>query len=216
MPAAIATVTYGKQTAWTVSCSPNDCPLLPVGATQPEKRQHRINNEITSSKVRLVTDEGHEVMPLTKALALAKEQELDLVEVAAGSEAPVVRIMNYGKTQFEQKKKAKDNKKVKALSRRLAVQKEIQLRPQIGDHDIQVKLGHATKFLEKGYKIRFVVNLRFENEREAGLAVLARVLEAMEPLAKILDQSQKKPHPKILDMLMMPRPETIKQMEDAL
>uniref|UniRef100_A0A7S1X618 Translation initiation factor IF-3 n=1 Tax=Tetraselmis chuii TaxID=63592 RepID=A0A7S1X618_9CHLO len=183
--------------------------------TQSSAQSNRVNEEIQAQSVRLVTEEGNEVIPLREAMGRAREAGLDLVEVALSRDLPVVRIMNYRKVQYEQRKRMKDMKKEKVVSRRSAVQKEVQLRPYVATHDFDVKLTQATRHMEKGYKVRFVVNLRHPNEREEGQALLDKIMERMKPLAKVLDQNVRKPHPKMIDIVMMPLPGTVKHHVSA-
>jgi len=170
-----------------------------------------MNGDIRAPTVRLVTPEGSEVVPLQHALARAKDEGLDLVQVAESGEYPVVRVMDYRRMQFEQRKRAKDAKKEKVASRRAGVQKEVQLRPHVGEHDLDVKLTRATHHMEKGYKVRFVVHLRQTSERAGGQALLDRIVERMSSAARVLDQNVRKPHPKMIDIVMMPLPGTVKR-----
>ena len=87
-----------------------------------------------------------------EAVRIAAEQDLDLVEVAPMARPPVCRIMDYGKFRYEQSKKTKQTSKVEV--------KTLTLRPKTDTHDLQTKLKHARKFLEKGNHVRFVVRMR--------------------------------------------------------
>jgi len=114
-----------------------------------EEAQHRINDKITSAEVRLVM-EGQEpqVMKLAAALALADQQELDLVEISPKAQPPVCKIMDYAKFMYTQKKKQKE---LKAKQSKVVV-KEIRFGPNTDDHDFNFKLAHARKFLRKEVK----------------------------------------------------------------
>lgn len=122
-------------------------------------------------------------MPLSAALDAAREAGLDLVEVAPNSNPPVCKILDYGKYRFEeQKKKAETRKKAKRIEL-----KEIKVRPNIDDHDYEVKMKAIHRFFEEGDKVK--VTLRFRGREmvhsELGLQVLNRVRGEMDPLTKI-------------------------------
>lgn len=112
------------------------------------------------------------ILPLVKALRLAEERGLDLVEVAPNVVPPVCRIMDYGKYRYEQTKREKESHKHQQATKL----KEIRLRPNIEQHDYGVKLNQAKDFLEKRYKVR--LNLRFRGReivhRNAGEELLNR------------------------------------------
>ena len=114
---------------------------------------------------------------------MAAEVSLDLVEVAPSSDPPVCRIMDYGKWLYEQKRKTKQSKK----KQHVVSLKEIRLSPEIGDHDRDVNVGNARKFLEKGDKVQFT--LRFRGREMAhtdnGLEVMDTVAEMLEDISKM-------------------------------
>ncbi|MEY3048411.1 MAG: hypothetical protein RL365_449 [Bacteroidota bacterium] len=122
-----------------------------------EEAQHRINDNITSAEIRLVI-EGQEpqVMKLAAALALADQQELDLVEISPKAVPPVCKIMDYAKFMYTQKRKQKE---LKAKQSKIVV-KEIRFGPNTDDHDFNFKLAHARKFLEEGSKVKAYVFFR--------------------------------------------------------
>lgn len=128
-------------------------------------------------------------MPLAKALELAEEAELDLVEIAPQAEPPVCRIMDYGKFVFEaNKQKAIAKKKQKQIQ-----VKEIKFRPGTEEGDYQVKLRNLTRFLEEGNKAK--VSLRFRGREMAhqdlGLKLLERVAEDLQDLSSIEQRPKK-------------------------
>ncbi|MCB9189394.1 MAG: translation initiation factor IF-3 [Flavobacteriales bacterium] len=118
------------------------------------EEQHRINERIRIPEIRLVGDnvEGG-VMPTAKALQLANELELDLVEISPNAKPPVCKIIDYRKFLYEQKKKQKE---LKAKQMKVTV-KEIRFGPNTDDHDFEFKLKHAKKFLEEGSKLKVYV-----------------------------------------------------------
>lgn len=108
--------------------------------------------------MRLVDDQGEQlgIVPIREALNLALEKSLDLVEVAPSAKPPVCRLMDYGKFKFEQSKREKDaRKKQKIISI-----KEVKMRPNIEEHDFQVKAKNARKFLSAGDKVKFTIMFR--------------------------------------------------------
>jgi translation initiation factor IF-3 len=119
--------------------------------------QHRINEKIFATEVRLVT-EGQEpqLMSVSKAIELAEEQELDLVEISPNAKPPVCKIMDYKKFLYNQKRKQKE---LKAKQSKIVV-KEIRFGPNTDDHDFNFKLAHAKKFLEEGSKVKAYVFFR--------------------------------------------------------
>jgi translation initiation factor IF-3 len=122
---------------------------------QVRSTRRRINRQIFAKKVRLIDHEGKQrgVVDKEEALAEAKEQALDLVEVAGEADPPVCRIMDYGKYQYEQNKKTKEGNK-----RQKAVQlKEIKIGLQIAEHDLLFKAKKAQEFLTDGHKLKIVL-----------------------------------------------------------
>jgi translation initiation factor IF-3 len=134
--------------------------------------------------VRLV-GEGIEpgIYPIRKALELADEQELDLVEISPNAEPPVCKILDYKKFLFEQKKKQKE---LKAKATKIVV-KEIRFGPNTDDHDFEFKLKHAKEFLEQGAKVRAFVFFRGRSivYKDKGEILLLRFANELEELAKV-------------------------------
>ena len=112
----------------------------------------RINNEIRVPQVRLVGDNIAEpgIYPIAKALKLADELELDLVEISAKADPPVCKILDYQKYLYQQKKKAKE---MKSNASKVVI-KEIRFGPNTDEHDFQFKLKHAMEFLQEGAKVK--------------------------------------------------------------
>lgn len=122
-----------------------------------EEALHRINDKIFASEIRLVIEgEEPQVMSVSKAIALAEEQELDLVEISPNANPPVCKIMDYKKFLYNQKRKQKE---LKAKQSKVVV-KEIRFGPNTDDHDFNFKLAHAKKFLEEGSKVKAYVFFR--------------------------------------------------------
>ncbi len=122
-----------------------------------EEELHKINGRITASEVRIVFDgKEPEVMKTADAIALADEQDLDLVEISPKAVPPVCRIMDYKKFLYNQKRKQKE---LKAKQSKIVL-KEIRFGPNTDDHDFNFKLAHAKKFLEEGNKLKAYVFFR--------------------------------------------------------
>lgn len=144
-----------------------------------------VNNEIRAANVRVIGEGGVQlgILPLSQALALAKEEGLDLVEVAPQLDPPVCRIMDYGKFRYQQTKKVHEAKK-----RRTIIQiKEVKIRPKTEEHDFQFKLRNIRKFLEKKNKTK--VSLMFRGReiqyQEAARKILNRIAEETKDLASV-------------------------------
>lgn len=151
------------------------------------KRGLRVNGGIRADKVRLVDESNNQVGVITKDEALNKAREvgLDLVEVAPNSEPPVCRIMDYGKWQYQQKRRGREAHK--KSQHHTVMLKEIRLRPETDTHDLEVKLKHAREFLEKGHRVQFSVFFRGRQmlHKDRGYQVLDRMTEQLEDLAKV-------------------------------
>ncbi len=122
-------------------------------------------------------------MPLREAFRLATEAQLDLVEVAPLAKPPVCRIMDYGKYKYEQQKREKEAKK----KQKLVTIKEVKVRPNIEDHDFQVKLKNAQRFLQDGDKVKATVMFRGRelSHPELGRQVLVRMAGELKDIANI-------------------------------
>ena len=140
----------------------------------------RINEQIRVREVRLIREDGEqqEIISTLEALGIAKEQGLDLVEVAPNAAPPVVKIMDYGKFKFENEKKVRDSKK----KQKLIKLKEIRMQPKIDDHDLDFKSKHVREFLGEGNKVKVTVRFRGREmaHTELGLDVLKDVLARIE------------------------------------
>jgi translation initiation factor IF-3 len=124
-----------------------------------------------------------EVVSIDKALEMAEELELDLVEISPNAKPPVCKIMDYRKFLYEQKKKAKE---LKSKASKIVV-KEIRFGPNTDDHDFQFKLKHAMNFLEEGCKVRAFVFFRGRSivYKDKGEVLLLRFAQELEELAKV-------------------------------
>ncbi|MGO3707461.1 MAG: translation initiation factor IF-3 [Mesonia hippocampi] len=146
---------------------------------QKKEDLHRINEKIRVPEVRLVGDNVEMgVYPTRKALEIAKELELDLVEISPNAKPPVVKAMDYKKFLYEQKKR---EKAMKAKTSKVVI-KEIRFGPNTDDHDYEFKKNHAVKFLKDGAKLKAFVffkgrSIVFKDQGEILLLRLAQELE---------------------------------------
>ncbi|MCH2233736.1 MAG: translation initiation factor IF-3 [Crocinitomicaceae bacterium] len=139
---------------------------------------HRINEKIRTEEVRLVHDDGAEIVSLQVALGKARDAELDLVEISPNAKPPVCKIIDYKKFLFEQKKR---NKELKAKQTKVVV-KEIRFGPNTEDHDFNFKLNHAKSFLEDGAKVKAYVFFKGRTIvfKERGEILLLRFAQELE------------------------------------
>ena len=147
------------------------------------KNQYRVNGQIRVREVRVVSDNGAEVMPTRQALDLARQQGVDLVEISPNAQPPVCRIIDYSKFLYQQKKRQKE---MKQKQTKVEV-KEIRFGPQTDDHDYNFKLRHAKGFLEEGNKVRAYVFFRGRSIlfKEQGEVLLLRFANDLEEYAKV-------------------------------
>ncbi len=119
---------------------------------------HQVNEDIRDKEIRLIGADGNQlgIMPPSKALEIAYDNNLDLVKIAPNSTPPVCRIMDYGKFRFEQAKREKEAKK----NQRVIDVKEIRMSPSIGANDFNVKLKNGMKFLADGDRVKVSVRFR--------------------------------------------------------
>jgi len=156
---------------------------------QAKTRRVRINRWIRAETVRVVGPDGGQigVMPLNRALYIAKELGLDLVEVAPGTKPPVCRVIDFGKYKYEQQKREKNQKK----QQRIQQMKEMTFRPSIGEHDFEVKVKHIREFLEDGHKTKVVVRFRRGEmaHKDRGNQILTKIDKEVENIGKIVKPS---------------------------
>jgi translation initiation factor IF-3 len=152
-----------------------------------EKRGLRINGGIRVDAVRLIDEENRQVgiVRTEEALSKAREAGLDLVEVAPTSEPPVCRIMDYGKWLYAQKRRVRESHK--KAQRHVTTLKEIRLRPETDKHDLEIKVGHAREFLQKGHKVQFTLFFRGRQmlHKELGSDMLNQIAQSLEDAAKV-------------------------------
>ncbi|MGI8667830.1 MAG: translation initiation factor IF-3 [Jatrophihabitans sp.] len=143
----------------------------------PISSEPRINDRIRVPEVRLVGPEGEQVgiVPIGKALELAAEADLDLVEVAPMARPPVCKLMDFGKFKYESAQKAREARRNQTLT----VIKEMKLRPKIDPHDYATKKGHVERFLKQGDKVKITIMFRGREQSrpELGFRLLQKLAE---------------------------------------
>lgn len=149
----------------------------------------RVNRRIRAREVRLISGDGEQlgIVPLPRALMMAEEDGLDLVEVAPNARPPVCKLMDYGKFKYMQKQKAKEAKK---NATQIQV-KEVKFRPKTDEHDILFKVNHIRRFLAEGNKTKVSVIFRGREitHKERGQMIMRRVLEELGTEAGIVEMA---------------------------
>jgi translation initiation factor IF-3 len=158
---------------------------MPAAPQAPAREGPRINDEIRVPQVRLIDDAGEMigVMSAREALIRAYDVGLDLVEISPNAVPPVCKILDYGKYKYEQQKKANEARK----KQKVVEIKEIKVRPNIDDHDYDVKMKQMRNFIGEGDKVK--VTLRFRGRemahQELGVKVLERIRNDLTELVKV-------------------------------
>jgi translation initiation factor IF-3 len=171
-------------------------------APEVDKDELRVNDRIRVPRVLVIDEEGNKLGEfLTEdAVALAIERGLDLIEVSPNAAPPVCKVGDYGQLKYERKKRA-------AVARKNQVQvqiKEVKVRPKTDDHDMDVKVRHARRFLEEGNKVKVTVRFRGRElaHRDIGQLQCLRVAKACEDLGII--ESQPRMDGRQMFMLLVP------------
>jgi translation initiation factor IF-3 len=153
--------------------------------------------------VRVITGEGEQlgILPISEALRIATERELDLVEVAPEAVPPVCRIMDFGKFKYQQSRRAKDARKKQTV----IVVKEVKMGPKTDEHDYQFKARHVRRFLEDGNKAKVTIRFRGREmaHTELGRKLLDRMSHDLADIAII--ESHAKLEGRNLVMILTPR-----------
>ncbi|PSB28848.1 translation initiation factor IF-3 [filamentous cyanobacterium Phorm 46] len=172
-----------------------------------ERRQNRnlpqINENIRYPKIRVIDTDGAQLGILTPAdaLRLAEEKELDLVLVSDKADPPVCRVMDYGKYKFEQEKKAREAKR----KQHTADVKEVKMRYKIEEHDYQVRLKLADRFIKSGDKVKATIMFRGREIQHSNLAedLLKRMATDLQEIAEV--QQAPKKEGRSMMMLLSPK-----------
>lgn len=148
----------------------------------------RINEKIKGKEFRIISSSGEQlgVMSANAALELARQEELDLVEIAATAKPPVCKIMDFGKYRYEQTRKAKEAKK----NQKQTVVKEVKVTARIDSHDLETKMSQIKKFLEKENKVKVTLVLFGREKMHATLGV-DTLDEIAEKFAEIAEADKK-------------------------
>lgn len=175
------------------------------GAFAISSMEHQINEDIRDKEVRLIADDGEQlgIVSAQKALEIAIEKGMDLVKIAPQAQPPVCRIMDYGKFRFEQAKREKEARK----NQRVVEIKEIRLTPGIDVNDLNVKVGHARRFLKGGDKVKVSVRFRGREVTHSsiGLELLQRFAEQCTEFGVI--EKQPKLEGRHMHMFLAPKKE---------
>jgi len=162
---------------------------MPI-ATTPSTTEPRINDRIRARDVRLVDPEGQQlgIRPLPEALSIARQMDLDLVEVAPMANPPVCRIMDYGKFKFDAAQRAKESRR-KTVSVGI---KEMKYRPKIGPGDFETKTRQVLRFLNEGHKVKVTIMFRGREvfHPELGQRILDRVAEEVDGAARVESEAR--------------------------
>lgn len=149
----------------------------------------RVNEQIRVREVRLIDDDGEQkgIVPTMEALKLAKEKDLDLVEVSPNANPPVCKILDFGKYRFEQEKKLRDSKK----NQKVLKIKEIRMQPKIGSGDLDTKAKHVQEFLNEGDKVKVTIRFRGRElaHTELGFDVLKEVEKRLEEGTYVIEKA---------------------------
>lgn len=144
---------------------------------RPKRKFYRLNYNILASELRVIDEKGKQIgiFPKEKALQLAREKEIDLVEVVPHASPPICKLIDFKKFLYLEKKKQKGQKK----KGKGGGVKEIRLRPFIGEHDYQVRLGQVKDFLKEGEKVKIRINFfgREIAKKKFGFEIIDRLLK---------------------------------------
>lgn len=174
------------------------------GFQHQNKDEHRINERIRVPQVRLIDEKGEQVgiVPTHQALSMARERGLDLMEISPNASPPVCKICDYGKFKYEKKKKEHIAKKKQTVIK----VKEVQLRPQTEEHDVEYKFKNIRTFLEDGDKAKITIMFRGREIAYAdqGYKIMRDLIEKTKDIAVV------EAHPKLegkkLIMVLAPAP----------
>ncbi len=156
--------------------------MLPIAK---DNSSPRVNDQIRAPKVRLVGRDGAQlgIVSIEDALKEAENQNLDLIEVAPQADPPVCKVLDYGKFRYDQQKRQRESKK----KQHVIANKEVRMRPGIGDHDLDTKMNQAIKFLQDGSRLKITVRFRGRelSRKDLGATLLDRVVETLADYADI-------------------------------
>lgn len=161
-----------------------------IGNKDVKKDTVNINEKIRAKEVRLIADEGQQlgIVPTIEALRLAKEQELDLVEVSPTAVPPVCKIMDYGKFKYQIAKKSHEAKKKQVVVHI----KEMKLGLKIEEHDLMFKVKHLREFLGEGNKLKVIIMFKGREvlHIDMGEKLAQKIIEALKDVGQIEQKSR--------------------------
>jgi translation initiation factor IF-3 len=164
----------------------------------------RVNQAIRASTVRVIDSDGSQigVRPITEALGIARQRGLDLVEIAASANPPVCKILAYSKYKYDQEKKEREARK----KQKAGLLKELRFRPNIGTHDLDVKVRQIEEFIDAHDKVRITVVFRGREmqHRDLGFKLLMSIQEKL--AAKAAVEQAPMPDRNRLVMTLIPKP----------
>lgn len=150
-----------------------------------DNKDININEKIKVREVRLIDDNGKQlgIVPTVEAIRMAKEQDLDLVEVSPKTNPPVCKIMDYGKFKYQLAKKAQEAKKKQTVIQI----KEMKLGLKIQEHDLMVKIRHIREFLEDGCKVKVIVMFKGREilHKDMGEKLTQKIIEAIKDIGNL-------------------------------
>jgi translation initiation factor IF-3 len=192
------------------SCHGSAFPPTRGGSISAEPR---INDRIRVTEVRLVGPNGEQVgiVPIAKALQLAQDADLDLVEVAPMARPPVAKLMDFGKFKYESAMKAREARRNQAHT----IIKEMKLRPKIDPHDYETKKGHVVRFLKQGDKVKITIMFRGREQSrpELGFRLLQRLATDVSDLGFV--ESAPKQDGRNMIMVLGPHKKKAEAMAEA-
>lgn len=143
------------------------------------EKELRVNEQIRSQSVRLIDSDGKQIgiVSSREALRIAEEKTLDLVEISPKADPPVCKIINYGKFRYHQQMKERESKKKQHVIKI----KEVRFRPHIGEHDFNIKVNSAKKFLSDGYKVKITLMFRGREmaRKEVGTELVNKIIQQL-------------------------------------
>ena len=159
--------------------------MTPILPPREEKDQVNINEKVRAREVRLIDEEGKQlgIVPTPEAIRMARERELDLVEISPKATPPVCKIMDYGKFKYQLAKKAHDAKKKQTVIQ----VKEMKLGLKIEEHDLQVKLRHIKEFLTDGDKCKLTIMFRGREilHKDKGENLALKIIEQLKGVGEL-------------------------------
>ncbi len=160
---------------------------------KPQKKPQelfKVNERIKSPELKVIDDEGNflDAMPKQKALDLARQKELDLVEINPKANPPIAKILDYGQFKYQ---KEKEMRKQKASQKKTDT-KGVRLSSKIGKHDIDVRLNQGKKFLEQGNKLKIEIILKGREKQHTGVAI-EQIKEYIDEISKEMEIKVEQP-----------------------